>query len=210
LIICREQTFARTDNAFGHMFMKDPKTSHESEFSFQISSLKSYINPIFLFNYFYYQATHQYKEFMFGSIQEGKLLVYDKVNNSLDDELDYKENLIHKDSLKYYAERKREFYHRSGERIDSAQIINPRGAYLVNQIAGILKKHNTKYKVVISPLYEQKKLIEADMKILQNAFGDHLYDFSGKNKITDNVSNYYENSHYRPKVGDSIMNYIYK
>ena len=37
-----------------------------------------------------------------------------------------------------------------------------------------------------------------------------VYDFSGKNAITDNKFNYYEISHYRYAVGDSILSKIYQ
>ena len=80
---------------------------------------------------------------------------------------------------------------------------------MLKDILSILIEQKTKYKVVISPLYEQKKFSEADQKILQDLFGTHLYDFSGENSYTTSKHNYYETSHYRSFIADSIMQKIY-
>jgi len=38
----------------------------------------------------------------------------------------------------------------------------------------------------------------------------NVYDFSGKNKLTTPIGNYYETSHYRPHVANKIMELIYR
>ncbi|MCX6296671.1 MAG: hypothetical protein NTX97_11510, partial [Bacteroidetes bacterium] len=74
----------------------------------------------------------------------------------------------------------------------------------------ILKSHNTQYKIVISPLYNQEKLDPGDLNYLVNLFGgENVFDFSGINFITNDFHNYYETSHYRPFVCDYILNIIY-
>ena len=70
-------------------------------------------------------------------------------------------------------------------------------------------RNKKKYKIVLSPLYEQEKLSPDDFKLLKTLFGDNLYDFTGKNTFTDSKYNYYEQSHYRTTVGDSILSIIY-
>jgi hypothetical protein len=55
------------------------------------------------------------------------------------------------------------------------------------------------------------KLNPADLKILENAFGNtNVYDYTGINSITNQLKNYYENDHCRPLVGKKIMTEIYK
>lgn len=77
-------------------------------------------------------------------------------------------------------------------------------------IKQIFSKHNTNYKVVINPLYSQVKFNPQDMDAIISVFGsEHVYDFSGRNEFTTSKYNYYEESHFRPFVGDSIMNIIY-
>ncbi|MDP4115874.1 MAG: hypothetical protein Q8903_07050 [Bacteroidota bacterium] len=81
---------------------------------------------------------------------------------------------------------------------------------MLYDVKRILIKNKSNYRVVISPLYDQIKFSDKDMNILMSVFGDKLFDFSGKNKFTESMTNYYEASHYRPIVGDSILSIIYK
>jgi hypothetical protein len=82
---------------------------------------------------------------------------------------------------------------------------------MLSNIKRILDANATSYKIVISPLYDQEKLDAADLHILQSIFGrDRITDFSGKNDITSNVRNYYEESHYRIPVAQKIMDSIYR
>jgi hypothetical protein len=97
-----------------------------------------------------------------------------------------------------------------GEKTDSIQRINKKQIFMLKEVKHILEKNNTNYKVVLSPLYEQIKFNNSDLLLLENEFGNNLYDFSGKNSFTDVKTNYYETSHFRPNVGDSILKIIYK
>ena len=82
---------------------------------------------------------------------------------------------------------------------------------LLENIHSIFKKHNSDVRIVISPLYNQKKLNEKDLAYLKNLFGtERVFDFSGINKITNDYNNYYEASHYRPHVSRELMEIIYK
>ena len=77
-------------------------------------------------------------------------------------------------------------------------------------ISNILKRNNTNFQLVISPLYHQEKLNPVDFSILQHTFGTaHVHDFSGLNEFTIPVGNYYEENHYRPIVGRKILRVIY-
>ena len=109
----------------------------------------------------------------------------------------------------YYAKRDDVFYERAGETMDSIQRINKKQLYMLQEIKRILNKNKTNYKVVLSPLYEQKKFNPNDFQKLHTLFEYKLYDFSGKNIFTDLKTNYYEASHYRPKIGNRIFVIIY-
>jgi hypothetical protein len=126
---------------------------------------------------------------------EGRKIVMDTVSNELTN-LD-QEAEITKTPVQYYERRATIFYERKGETTDSVRIKR------------LLEKNNTNYKVILSPLYEQIKFNNADFSILKTLFGANLFDFSGKNVFTESKFNYYEASHYRPHVGDSIMKIIY-
>jgi len=51
----------------------------------------------------------------------------------------------------------------------------------------------------------------AQVELLEQIFGrENLFNFSGKNKLTESISNFYESSHYRPHVANEIMSIVYQ
>lgn len=78
------------------------------------------------------------------------------------------------------------------------------------RIKKILNKHTTKYAIVISPLYDQKKLHPEDLKYLKHLFGEKLLDLSGKNWITNNEIYYPDKLHFTGVVSKYIMDSIGK
>lgn len=203
IIICRDATFINnfeTDKKFrDYLFIKHWKLSNQNYFTFQYEFFKGFIQPVFLKYYFY-------KIKIMGDKYQGKIKT-DSISNEMS--LIYNETQIKKDIIKYYDEKKDVFYLRKNEKIDSMNRINSNHIKMLQEIKQILIKHKTIYKIVISPLYEQTKFNKKDYKILKDIFNENLYDFSGKNKFTENKRNYYEESHYRPIVGDSIFKEIY-
>jgi hypothetical protein len=74
----------------------------------------------------------------------------------------------------------------------------------------IFAANNTDYRIVLSPMYDQKKLNAKDMNTLYEVFGkDRIYDFSGINDITQDMYNYFETAHYRPSIAYRIMDSVY-
>ena len=47
------------------------------------------------------------------------------------------------------------------------------------------------------------------MEILDSIFGNHLFDFSGRNIITEDYHNYYDPVHYKKRIGAMILRIIY-
>lgn len=89
-------------------------------------------------------------------------------------------------------------------------VITGKGIELLSHIHDLFVGGNTDYKIVVSPLFDQLKLNPQDKNILDSIFGsENVYDYSGINEYTRDTLNYYENSHYRPKVAAAIMNEIY-
>ena len=207
LIICRDVIFANSSNHKGHLFIKHPITSNESSSSFQLDFFKAYLNPVFLFNFYFYKLSGSYKPFMKGYIEDRKILI-DTITNEV--QITDQENEIQNYPDAYYNKRKSIFYERKTERTDSVARLKIPHLFMLKEIKRILDKNATHYKVVISPLYEQMKFNPDDKKIIYDIFGEALYDFSGKNYFTDSLNHFYESSHFRPIIGDSIMSIIYK
>lgn len=206
IILCKDVSFANTWNSRGFLFIKHPALSGESMIDFQLEFIKAYFDPKFLFSYYMYRILNRYEPFMHGYILNYKT-GYDTVTNGI------RYGYIAKQNTKIPAEylNNSAFTPRNGERTDTVKRINADQVYMLNEIKRILEKNRTNYKIVLSPLYEQMKYKKEDFLILKNLFGKNLYDFSGKNRLTDSVINYYSDaSHYKPIVGDTIFSIIYK
>ncbi len=93
----------------------------------------------------------------------------------------------------------------------SPKAINSKRTKILTKLKKILDDQKTNYKIVISPQYDQIKINPKDLTILRSIFGnENVYDFSGVNKWTNDYHNYYEPSHYLPKVAADIMDSIYE
>ncbi len=207
IILDRDASFNNSGNHLGHLDIKHPITSGESYLNFNLEFIKAYFNPKFLFSFYSYKILGGYKPFMAGYI-ENRIIKYDIKNNEL--KILDQETEILNNPKEYYLARRKLFYKREGEKTDTVHRINKEHKFMLKEIKNILDKNNTNYKVIVSPLYEQIKFSYPDFYLLKSIFGDNLYDFSGKNEFTDNKYNYYETSHYRPIIGDSIFKIIYK
>jgi len=208
LIICTDHTFGVEADQNSHIFIKHPTIAGTSWFNFYVVFIKDYLNFLFLKNYFQFLFTHKYGPSMKGYI-DYRIIRYDTVAN--DQYIIDRENEIKQDSTNYYEKRKDIFYTRDSIISPAIPQISESHVQMLKEIKSIFVKHHTNYKIIIGPLYNQVPLNSADLLILQNIFGkDNVFNFSGKNKFTVNTGNYYEDSHYRPSVGDSIMSIIYK
>ena len=200
-----KQSKPRTDS---HLFYISPQlVNYSNVFGFHLSHLKSYLNPrLFaaIFDYISFQKLTDFftrKQVLYFFNGE-----YDKTSNEL--RYTEEEKLIVKGE--YYTPRiLNTFKAEQIYKIDSP-IIGEEQKDILFSIKRILDKHKTEYKIVISPLYNQLKLNPIDLEFLQELFGtENVHDYSGKNDITDNYLNYYENSHYRPHIANRIMDEIY-
>lgn len=207
IIICRDYTFGYSTNYDAHLYIKHPATSGESKLFFHHVFFRAYLTPEFLFSFYNYTFTKKYKPYMERFIEPRKI-AYDTITNELN--LIDQETEITNNPRAYYEKKKELFYKRGVESANDFNAINSEQIVMLRKISQILKKNGTNYKVIISPLYEQIKFIQSDLDVLYRIFENNLYDFSGKNSLTDRQANYYETSHYRPNLGDSILQIIYK
>lgn len=103
------------------------------------------------------------------------------------------------------------FYERSyGESYYPSQISDREVAY-AKAIRQLLDKHHTRFFVIITPLYNEKKFAPTDVAKLRAVFGDRLFDFSGRNALTDDPYNYAEDrQHFRERVALKIIDSVLK
>ena len=207
LIICTDATFARDSDDENHIFIKDPEIVGTSKWHFYMVCIKDFMNFEFLKNYLKYLVTKKYEPSMDGFIEHSRIKFDLKTNDFIlvdrDKELSVDEN-------QYYFTRKSIFYERDSTNSQLNEQISLNKLKMLIEIESIFLKHHTQYKLVISPLYDQKELNNKDLTTLQKVFGkNRVFNFSGKNIITEDKENYYENSHYRPFIGDLILKKIY-
>ena len=208
IILCRDVSFPKSDNQKGHLFIKHPVLSGEKKLDFHKHFLSAYFTPSFLVSYYVNYLSGNYYSFMKGYI-ENRNIIFDNSTNALS--IADQEVNIEKNEARYYRENASIFYPRSAIEItDSIPRIQEIHVNLFREMKEIFSKHKTVYRIVISPLYEQIKFNFNDSKRLNDIFESNVYDFSGKNFLTEKIENYYETSHYRPFVGDSILKYLYE
>lgn len=154
-----------------------------------------------------YKIFHKQRSYMDGFVGM-TANDWDPVNNDFEVN---SESKIKADSVGYYKNTLGKFYDRpvvqqfSSPQIKSAQLAS------LQHIMALLQKHQTRYKIVIAPLYNQLKLNPADRATLDAVFGqENIYDYSGINTITPNKFNYdFDVMHYRKKVGNFIFKKVY-
>jgi hypothetical protein len=210
LFIIDNGVLNKADNSGGHIFVKDPRVSGENPLAFQIDFVKDFFDFNFLRALADYKLTGKIKDYMTKDfLLDDRPFYYDSITNEL--KLSSIEALIQKVTGAYYGPRRKFFVERdtTAQKVYPA-VIKKEQLRLLQDILQVLQADHTSYRIVISPLYDQKKLNPDDLQILQKLFGkENVFDFSGINAFTRSRYNYYESSHYRPAVADSIMKIVY-
>ena len=168
------------------------------------------LNFKFFVSYLYFSTFNDVRPFMRNwLVLDDRPMNYSVIGNEISFNLI--DSLINVSPEKYYnSERKKIFYERSFYPVTSDPVLNHLSIDILKNISAIFKSNNTHFKVVISPLYDQKKINPSDLKELYLIFGnENVYDFSGKNIFTTSYMNFYETSHYRPIVANKIIDIIY-
>jgi hypothetical protein len=136
-----------------------------------------------------------------------KSIVYDSISNEID--LQESEHEIRTDSIKFYSKLKDVLYNRGGGPAETSAKIKGQYLFMLDSICHFFERNHTNFKVIISPAYDEGKFSKEDMNTLKVKFKSRLYDFSGRNYFTEDKGHYYETNHFRPLVGDSILNIVY-
>jgi len=118
--------------------------------------------------------------------------------------------LMKTDSLKYYEDRKDRFSPRSGKYKEERQMSTSEHVKMLNDIKDILDKHNTDYRVIICPIYNQLAYNREDLKLTEDVFGkENVFNFTGINKFSEKKSNFYDATHFKKYVGKELLDSVY-
>lgn len=193
----------------GHIAIPMPVVSKSSYSKYYLTFLEASLDPKFIISYIDYSIFRKYRKYM-------KLfIVRDEIKPKFNPiNCDYSpgyDEVIRVDSIGYYKKliNNGEFYDRPVEKKWKCEITDLEIEQL-KSIKNIFSKHNTKYTIIISPAYDQIPLEDEQLELLNKIFGkENIFNFSGKNKYTENISNHYESWHYKPIVANDIMRIIY-
>lgn len=209
LIIIDRSTLYYTKPKKGHLFVDMPCISHTSKASYYTENLGAMFHFQFMISYIDYSIFRKHRDYMQSFIKKDP---YRVTVNPVNCDLWFGEDIaIKTDSLTYYENliNKGTFYKRQGISEFNLAITTEEIALLKTMMA-IFNRQHTAFKIVISPTYDQIPMEPEQLELLYKVFGkNHIYNFSGKNKLTEPISNFYENSHYKPSVANFIMDSIY-
>lgn len=157
--------------------------------------------------------TIEYQRKFWGTDKEEKKLPYYYIPEYNEVHKTGAEELLDSNPEAYYAtlEGFYRLYERTYTDSIAAPVIKAKQRAALKELHSLLINGNTDYRIVISSLYNQIQLNPQDIAILVEIFGEgKVFDFSGANEFTEEPTNYYETSHYRPRVCKQIMRIIYQ
>lgn len=205
IIIDTDRTFIKSSIPF--LSYDHYLISGISKYDYYTSDFITYLNsPTLLFKSVDYTLFHEQRSYMKGFVGM-KEEDWDPITN---DWYPNEDDTI--DTLNYYTKHKQVFYTRSLQQRYEKKQIDAFQQNLLLKIAAIFKKHKTKCKLIIAPLYNQLKMDSTDLKDLQIIFNkENVYDYSGINEITNNIYNFNNDGiHYKPRAGKIIFREIYE
>ena len=201
LIIFDRSVCRFTRNGTFYSSRKHPALSGQKMREFQKECFLGFFKPKFMNHYLYCLILHKspYSTETHYEVEPNEV-IFKKY-----------EDLIEKNPDAFYLPRKKIFRRRDTVERYSKPSILDRQKVLFYNIARIAAKKQTNLRIVISPLYNQRKLDSTDVQFLDSLFGkENVWDFSGINEFTNDYHNYYETSHYRPTLATRLMDSIYK
>lgn len=192
---------------FNRPIQIDPQVSFLDQ---QWAFFKSFLRPKFFIAYTDWTLFKTVRPYM-KEVLDMRQFDYERSTN----EISYNQvdSIILVNPDHYYTEQRMDvFYPRDTTTVRYAQpLIKTEQRERLSKIKAIFDKHSTNYRVVIHPLYNLLKLDSVDMDVVVEIFGaDKVYDFSGHNDWTNDYRNFYENSHYRSNISDSVLRVIYR
>ena len=204
IILSTNFTFSNT-----HVQIDHPAVSGGSWAYFHYVSFKAFYRGGLFLKLIDFKIFEDYRDYR----QKGILYLKDhiKLDTTTNDlYLAHAEKLLSNDSSGYYL-RFGTFFPRDYQKKGTKSQVTVQHQNDMNGIMDIFKKHNTTYRVIIDPLYNQIYINPDDLNIISNIFGNqNVYDFTGENEFTESIYNYYDFTHYRPHVGKELMKIIYR
>lgn len=209
LLVLDHDVLSQLQSAEEHIYIIDPEVEKcGNYFKYHLTFLKVFFDSDFLGAYLNYRLTGEIQYQEEKKMLNEKIYIYDNITNERF-EAGVEGNIS---QGKYYTPELMCVFE-NAQYPDSIypKQLESQHIEMLNEIKMIFDRHNTDYRVIITPIYNQVKLNSHDVNILKQIFTpDKVYDFSGVNKFTADYHNYYERSHYRPHVAREILSQVYE
>ena len=209
LIIVDADTLSKDKSLEGHLFIISPQLENNKHIvKFHTTFFKVFCYYKFLYAFLDYKISGKVKDYMRDNhLLDDRLFDYNQITNEARN-LDAEEKIW---KATYYTNKRLSGFNRLQGDFVSVPAIKDSQRQMLEEIKKIFTKHHTNYRIVISPPYDQIKFNPEDLHYLEDLFGkDFVFDFSGRNILTETYQNYYDNIHYRPQVSRQIMGIIYE
>lgn len=206
LIVCDHQCLDNIDwERPAPTFHTHHFATGQSPWSYRLTYLKAFLTPRVLLSFIDFSLFKTKRTYMKAYVEDQSY--FHRADPVTCDVWFGLADQIANDSLDYY---RRFSGARSGEETVDPNSPSNAEVQLLEELAATFHKHGTNVHVVISPLFNQKRLNPERLALLTDLFGrDCVHDFSGKNPWTTPISNYFEESHYRPHVARAILREVY-
>jgi hypothetical protein len=202
-------TLASDKSLEGHLFIIPPQLENNKNIvKFHTTFFKVFCYYKFLYAFLDYKISGKVKDYMRDNLlPNDEPYDYNQTTNEIRF-LDAEEKIR---KTIYYTSKKLYEFHRLQSDFVFESAIKDSQKRMLEEIKQIFTKHHTSYRIIINPLYDQIKFNPEDLHYLEDLFGkDFVFDFSGRNILTETYQNYYDTSHYRPQVSRQIMEIIYE
>jgi len=210
LLVIDRSTLRNIEPKKNHLLIAMPCVSKDSKFEYYFTFLKASLNLKFLWAYMDYSIFKTRRDYMGHLIKKGK---YDNRFNPSNGDMWYGyDKEIEMDSVAYYNKlNEKEVFHKRPVSKITACPITYEEKELLKTISEIFEKHKTKYQIIVSPVYDQIPMEEAQLKLLASYFGKkNIHNYSGVNRFTSPIENYYESSHYKTYIANDILDLVYQ
>lgn len=211
LVVLDTSVLEVTDNSYrdANLYMKHPLLSGSGTLSFQYQFIKPFFDLRFLTAYAGYRITGEVKPYMRNmDVFDEKPMLYNDTTNEI--QWYYTDSVLAANTDSYYREHSDMFIERDKVLRVSKVVIHEKQKLMLQEMHDILVRHGSSYKIIITPHYMQHKLNTEDLAYLEQLFGkENVFDFSGKNVITEDKHNYYDMGHFRPEVARYLLSVVY-
>jgi hypothetical protein len=206
IVILESKTFTEFVNNIP-LFMKHYEVYPSSKLYFQYAYFLNFCDLRFLVALGHYRLTEKFHPYM-SEFLVSEPYSYDTVTNEF-----YNPGImdeLKRDSIGYYEARKDNFPPRSGTFIEEAEKLTPEHVEMLNEIRDIFVRHQTDYRIIICPTYNQREFNHKDLKVLKSVFGEQtVFDFTGINRFTEEKSMYYDEFHFKELLGKEMLDSVY-